>query len=315
MYFRSITTAGVLAAAGALVTASSASAQNSDVIYACVNQTNQQARIVGAADVCKNSETRVQWFVNGAPGPMGPMGPIGPAGPAGATGQQGAVGATGAPGVQGPAGPQGLQGETGAQGPRGETGAQGATGPAGEKGERGETGATGPAGAPGEAGPQGDAGPQGPQGPQGSQGPQGPAGVSGSLGQGGSTINFRQHIPLPANGNFVTIYNGNVAPAKLATVLFSYNFATQLTANIPCVIITEVLFDGVRSYDQTMTELTYGTTGVANTLAFPNVAPGNHQITVRMFASCATGGGAVVTTTGWFGGQWGSTVTTAYINQ
>jgi len=58
-----------------------------DMIYACVGQGSALARIVGAAEACRGSETRVMWNVvgpqgpKGDPGPQGPQGDTGPAGP------------------------------------------------------------------------------------------------------------------------------------------------------------------------------------------------------------------------------------------
>src|SRR5262245_22868158 len=72
-------------------------------IYACVNATNGNTRIVSATEACRVPETRIQWNA-GQQGPQGPAGPQGPQGPQGATGPQGPQGEVG---PQGPQGPQG----------------------------------------------------------------------------------------------------------------------------------------------------------------------------------------------------------------
>jgi hypothetical protein len=174
-----------------------AEAQTPSVLYACLNPGNGVVRIVAEEEICKTTETRVQWNVLGTPGPQGPQGPQGEAGPTGATGATGATGPTGETGATGPQGPQGEVGPTGAQGEVGPTGAQGEIGPQGPRGEvgptgpqgpQGETGATGAqgpigltgaTGAQGPAGATGDPGETGAQGPQGPQGSQGPQGLSG----------------------------------------------------------------------------------------------------------------------------------------
>jgi hypothetical protein len=109
-----------------LLAASAASAQTA--IFACIKQNNGQTRIVGAAEACGPSETKVSWNVVGQTGPAGPTGPQGPQGLKGDTGSQGSAGPAGA------IGPQGLKGDTGATGPAGPTGPQGPQGLQGLKG-------------------------------------------------------------------------------------------------------------------------------------------------------------------------------------
>ena len=101
------------------------------VITACVTRLLGVVRIVAATDICRSTEQRVQWNVEGPPGPAGPRGAqglrgdtgsIGPIGPAGPAGPQGPQGNLGDPGVAGP------------QGPRGDSGPQGPAGPAGPPG-------------------------------------------------------------------------------------------------------------------------------------------------------------------------------------
>jgi hypothetical protein len=152
------------------------------VIYACVQRSSLQVRIVAGPGECRGPEIPVAWNIVGPPGPQGPQGPEGPQGlqgPMGATGPQGPKGDTGEPGLQGPkgdTGPNGSKGDTGAigpqgpQGPQGETGAtgpHGAQGPKGDKGDKGDTGVQGATGATGLQGPQGSKGDTGATGPQG----------------------------------------------------------------------------------------------------------------------------------------------------
>jgi Collagen triple helix repeat (20 copies) len=85
-------------------------------LYACVNNSSGEIKLVAQNAACKNNETLVVWNVVGPQGPIGPQGPQGPAGPAGATG------ATGPAGPVGPTGPAGAQGAPGQQGPAGTPG-------------------------------------------------------------------------------------------------------------------------------------------------------------------------------------------------
>jgi hypothetical protein len=57
-------------------------------IYACVNDTNGNVRIVGVMTPCKTGESQTQWNVQGPAGSPGPAGATGPQGPAGATAEQ-----------------------------------------------------------------------------------------------------------------------------------------------------------------------------------------------------------------------------------
>src|SRR6266850_3282044 len=120
--------AGICASAFLLLRVTPVAAQTNNSIYACINGQGS-ARLVGANEQCKPSETRVSWSFTG------PVGPTGPAGPAGAQGPQGAKGDTGAVGPQGSQGPQGATGDTGATGAQG---AQGEQGPAGSQGHQGD---------------------------------------------------------------------------------------------------------------------------------------------------------------------------------
>src|SRR5215471_6783168 len=88
-------------------------ARAADQIYACVNNSNGEIKLVAQNATCKNSETLVVWNVAG---PQGMIGPAGSAGPAGAQGPQGSVG------PQGPQGPAGLAGPPGPAGPAGPPG-------------------------------------------------------------------------------------------------------------------------------------------------------------------------------------------------
>lgn len=88
-------------------------ASTTEVLEACVNPGNGNMRLVDSSTACHNNETRVQWNVEGPPGPTGPAGPTGPTGP------------------KGDKGDPGPQGDIGPTGPAGPTGAAGATGPAG----------------------------------------------------------------------------------------------------------------------------------------------------------------------------------------
>jgi hypothetical protein len=64
-------------------------ARAADQIYACVNTSSGEIKLVAQNATCKNNETLVVWNVVGPqgligpPGPPGPTGPAGPAGPAG----------------------------------------------------------------------------------------------------------------------------------------------------------------------------------------------------------------------------------------
>ena len=109
-------------------------ARAADQIYACVNNSNGEIKLVAQNATCKNSETLVVWNVAGPQAMIGPQGPAGPAGPAGAQGPQGPAG---------PQGPQGAAGLTGPQGPQGLAGLAGPPGPAGPAGPPGPPAAGG----------------------------------------------------------------------------------------------------------------------------------------------------------------------------
>jgi len=91
-------------------------AQQSDVLYACLNPGIGGVRLVAESEICRSTEIKVQWNVTGVAGPQGPQGQQGVSGATGATGATGAKGETGETGPVGPQGPQGAAGATGAQG-------------------------------------------------------------------------------------------------------------------------------------------------------------------------------------------------------
>ena len=171
----------------------------------------------------------------------------------------------------------------------------------------------------GPAGPTGPAGPAGPAGPQGPQGAQGNPGAPGTAGQYGDTVNPRVTVPL-SNTAFTTVYTTTRTSATLATWLVSYHFPVQIfPSTSPCVILARLALDGVVSHDETVTALTptsaEGTTGGAtNLIAFPNVAPGSHQLALQLLANdhCVN---PIVTTISYFAGRWGSNFTVAFLNQ
>ena len=184
--------AGIVLCLGFIATPTSANAQG-NTVYACVNNSSGEVKIVTSTTVCKNNETLKTWNVVGPTGAIGPQGSagttgaIGPQGPAGTTGAIGPQGPAGTTGAIGPQGPAGATGAIGPQGPAGATGAigplgpQGATGATGSQGPTGVTGPQGPAGPTGATGSQGATGATGSQGPTGATGPQGPEGPSGIL--------------------------------------------------------------------------------------------------------------------------------------
>ncbi len=90
-----------------LIAPPAARGQGADAIYACVQKSSQQVRIVAASEACRSTETRVNWSVAGPAGPAGPTGPAGPIGATGPTGATGAPGPTGPTGATGPPGPAG----------------------------------------------------------------------------------------------------------------------------------------------------------------------------------------------------------------
>lgn len=101
-----------LLAAGATVLVS-AHGGDGALIHACKNNTSGTIRIVGPNDSCRDSESPLDWNI------QGPVGPQGPEGPQGVPGSQGPTGPQGTQGLQGPQGPEGPQGPTGPQGPPG----------------------------------------------------------------------------------------------------------------------------------------------------------------------------------------------------
>jgi collagen triple helix repeat protein len=94
----------ILAGATGVAYATAAVVSSTGVIHACKNDTNGDLRMVGAASTCRDSESAVNWNLEGPKGDLGPTGPQGAKGDAGAAGTQGPPGPTGA---QGPAGPAG----------------------------------------------------------------------------------------------------------------------------------------------------------------------------------------------------------------
>ena len=61
-------------------------ARAADQIFACVNNSSGEIKLVAQSATCKNNETLVVWNVVGPQGPIGPVGPQGPAGPIGPAG-------------------------------------------------------------------------------------------------------------------------------------------------------------------------------------------------------------------------------------
>jgi hypothetical protein len=208
-------------------------AQQSDVLYACLNPGNGGVRVVAASETCRSTEVKVQWNVTGVAGPQGPQGPQGVPG---ATGQTGTTGETGATGQTGATGATGETGQTGATGATGETGATGATGAKGATGEKGATGATG------ETGP---VGPQGPQGVAGAMGAHGNSGVVTVLSYevnnnnlavqiGPSTPPGCETAPYTAGPGEVAIITGNVTVFS-PNVQFHTYFAPYYVQNMSTV--------------------------------------------------------------------------------
>lgn len=67
----------------------SAHGGDSSIIHACVQQSSELVRIVGANDVCRIDETAVDWTIVGPQGAQGPQGGTGPQGPQGPSGPPG----------------------------------------------------------------------------------------------------------------------------------------------------------------------------------------------------------------------------------
>lgn len=201
--------AAACAMGAALVGAQTAPA--SPTLFACVQQSSGQLRLVSADEPCRSGEGRIQWLVGGSTGSAGPAGPAGPQGPAGVAG---ALGAAGLPGPVGPIGATGASGSDGAVGPTGPRGNPGQPGPAGlagPQGPMGPQGPSGPIGAAGAAGPQGPPGapglsppgPAGPRGPSGDQGPDGTLLPSGAIVGTVTACNASGQTVTPPPGAFV----------------------------------------------------------------------------------------------------------------
>ena len=50
-------------------------ALDGNTIYACVNNSSGEIKIVGSSDDCKKNETSSSWNIVGPQGPPGPQGP------------------------------------------------------------------------------------------------------------------------------------------------------------------------------------------------------------------------------------------------
>jgi len=109
--------------AGAFVVALALAPISADAqqIFACVNNSSGEIKIVAPNTGCQNNQRLLVWNVagQGVPGPAGPAGPAGPVGPAGAPGAPGTAGAIGPQGPSGVAGPAGPIGPIGPAGPVG----------------------------------------------------------------------------------------------------------------------------------------------------------------------------------------------------
>lgn len=73
------------------VLAINGAARAADQIYACVNTSSGEIKLVGQNATCKNNETLVVWNVIGPAGPQGLTGLPGPQGPAGQQGPAGVL--------------------------------------------------------------------------------------------------------------------------------------------------------------------------------------------------------------------------------
>lgn len=97
----------ILASMGAVAYATGS---DPNTVYTCVDNTNGNARIVGAGlfaakqNSCRENETSVTYNIIGPAGPQGPKGDKGDKGDQGTAGPQGPQGVTGATGPQGPQG-------------------------------------------------------------------------------------------------------------------------------------------------------------------------------------------------------------------
>jgi len=81
-----------------------ARAQASSVVYACVQSSSGQTRIVNASEACRTTETRMSWGIAGQKGDKGDKGDAGAPGAKGDPGTPGAKGDPGTPGARGDAG-------------------------------------------------------------------------------------------------------------------------------------------------------------------------------------------------------------------
>jgi hypothetical protein len=73
----------VIAGAASVALWSGAASADSNVIQACVNDTNGNVRIVSGPGQCRQHENPLSWNMQGPPGETGPMGPAGAQGPPG----------------------------------------------------------------------------------------------------------------------------------------------------------------------------------------------------------------------------------------
>lgn len=62
---------------------------DTSTVHGCVSKETKYVRVVGASEVCKSSESSIDWGLTGPAGPSGPQGPAGPAGPQGPPGPAG----------------------------------------------------------------------------------------------------------------------------------------------------------------------------------------------------------------------------------
>jgi hypothetical protein len=67
-------------------------ARAADQIFACVNNSSGEIKLVAQNATCKGNDTLVVWNVAGPQGMIGPAGPAGSAGPIGPIGPQGPQG-------------------------------------------------------------------------------------------------------------------------------------------------------------------------------------------------------------------------------
>lgn len=102
---------GVLLGMGAFLQPAHADIPHNGIVTGCYAKSGGTVRVIDSTVTnCSSKEVRLDWYVQGVPGPQGPIGPAGPIGPMGQPGPAGAPGASGAPGATGPAGPAGPAG-------------------------------------------------------------------------------------------------------------------------------------------------------------------------------------------------------------